>query len=423
MKNFKQFVGVFVCAMLLFGVGNAAATTIWNNTGTGDWNDTNNWTSGIPTALPANNTAQCDNGGTAQISGSMVAPHLFWNVGNIDILAGGTLNLGQHDQVSADWMSFLGDDGSAKLSIYDGNLIVGAVGGDPQGGYAFVCTRGSWTPERTSGIDQMGGTATFTDLRTVRWTDDQTGSYQGLVLSLGPLPAYYKISGGSLSLVDCPFYIGKEHSSGPGNGTFEVVGTGPTSITMGGLVRVSGGSKILADIGATGITKTEVTGDVEFVAGAKLKVNDTGAVAGTYTVMSWTGASLGSDLTLDAPAGWSMAVVTDPITFVSSLQVTLAQSAVLGDLNWSGVTNNQDINPFVLALTNLAAWQAQYPGKDVLAVGDCSLDGNFNNQDINPFIAILTGGGAAVPEPVTLSVIGLGGLALLKRKQKSCLRP
>jgi len=96
----------------------------------------------------------------------------------------------------------------------------------------------------------------------------------------------------------------------------------------------------------------------------------------------------------------------------------ISQPATLGDLNWDTLVNNQDINPFVLALTDLPAWQAQYPEKDILAVGDINGDGFFNNQDINPFVALLTGGGAAVPEPATLSLLALGGLAVLRVRRK-----
>ena len=87
-----------------------------------------------------------------------------------------------------------------------------------------------------------------------------------------------------------------------------------------------------------------------------------------------------------------------------------------GNMNLDEAVDNQDINPFVLALSDLPTWQAQYSGKDILTVGDINGDGYFNNQDINPFVALLTGGGSAVPEPVTFSLVMLGGLGLLRRR-------
>ncbi|MCC7407241.1 MAG: PD40 domain-containing protein [Phycisphaeraceae bacterium] len=65
-----------------------------------------------------------------------------------------------------------------------------------------------------------------------------------------------------------------------------------------------------------------------------------------------------------------------------------------GDFNGDGVVNVQDINPFVLALTNLPAYMQQYPQISITEVDPLD-DGVINVQDINPFVAILTGGGSA----------------------------
>jgi len=96
--------------------------------------------------------------------------------------------------------------------------------------------------------------------------------------------------------------------------------------------------------------------------------------------------------------------------------------AMLGDLNGDGLINAQDINPFILAMTDLAAWQATYPSLDILTVGDCDDDGLFNAQDINPFVAIMTSGmtgGGPVPEPCTLGLFAVGALLLLRRRRKA----
>jgi len=60
-----------------------------------------------------------------------------------------------------------------------------------------------------------------------------------------------------------------------------------------------------------------------------------------------------------------------------------------GDLNCDGVVDFGDINPFVLIITNLAQWQAAYPGCPMLN-GDVNNDGSVTFADINPFIALLT---------------------------------
>jgi hypothetical protein len=61
-----------------------------------------------------------------------------------------------------------------------------------------------------------------------------------------------------------------------------------------------------------------------------------------------------------------------------------------GDTNCNGVVGFDDINPFVLALTNPAAYAAAYPGCPLLN-GDINGDGSVSFGDINPFVGLLTG--------------------------------
>ncbi len=60
-----------------------------------------------------------------------------------------------------------------------------------------------------------------------------------------------------------------------------------------------------------------------------------------------------------------------------------------GDTNCDGLVNFRDINPFVLAQSNMAAWQAAYPGCNPLN-NDINCDGVVNFRDINPFVALLS---------------------------------
>jgi agmatine deiminase len=64
---------------------------------------------------------------------------------------------------------------------------------------------------------------------------------------------------------------------------------------------------------------------------------------------------------------------------------------IVGDLNCNGTIGFDDINPFVMALTNPAGWQAAYPGCNPLA-GDINGSGAVDFGDINPFVTLLTGG-------------------------------
>jgi hypothetical protein len=60
-----------------------------------------------------------------------------------------------------------------------------------------------------------------------------------------------------------------------------------------------------------------------------------------------------------------------------------------GDLNCDGVLDFDDINPFVLALSDPVAYQAAYP-ECYVENADCNGDGVVNFDDINAFVALLS---------------------------------
>jgi hypothetical protein len=64
-------------------------------------------------------------------------------------------------------------------------------------------------------------------------------------------------------------------------------------------------------------------------------------------------------------------------------------ATLAGDVNCDGSVGFADINPFVLALTNPAAYQAAYPGCP-LQNADVNGDGQISFADINAFVALLT---------------------------------
>lgn len=74
-----------------------------------------------------------------------------------------------------------------------------------------------------------------------------------------------------------------------------------------------------------------------------------------------------------------------------------AKIYIPGDINGDGLINNQDIAGFVLALTNPAQFDTDYPETPWLAA-DINDDGIVNNQDIAPFVALLIS-----PPPITTS--------------------
>lgn len=62
----------------------------------------------------------------------------------------------------------------------------------------------------------------------------------------------------------------------------------------------------------------------------------------------------------------------------------------LGDMNCDNAVDFKDINPFVLAVTDMMAYMEAYPGCDWLN-GDINDDGWTDFGDINPFVTLLLG--------------------------------
>jgi endonuclease/exonuclease/phosphatase family metal-dependent hydrolase len=71
-------------------------------------------------------------------------------------------------------------------------------------------------------------------------------------------------------------------------------------------------------------------------------------------------------------------------------EVTGGQTWQPGDMNCDGVVSYADINPFVLALSGQAGYEAQYPSCDFMNA-DCNNDGVVSYADINPFVQLLSG--------------------------------
>ncbi len=70
----------------------------------------------------------------------------------------------------------------------------------------------------------------------------------------------------------------------------------------------------------------------------------------------------------------------------------LAGARPRGDLNCDGVLNLADLEPFVLALTDPAAYQTAYPDCNI-GYGDCNGDGLVDPFDIDPFVECIVNGG------------------------------
>ena len=90
------------------------------------------------------------------------------------------------------------------------------------------------------------------------------------------------------------------------------------------------------------------------------------------------------------PAGWDQQYGWGRINAFRAVQAALTPQWQDGDLNCDGVVNFDDINPFVLALTDPAGYAAAFPNCDLLN-GDINGDGVVTFDDINGFVALLGG--------------------------------
>ncbi|MGE0479095.1 MAG: serine protease [Phycisphaerae bacterium] len=75
-------------------------------------------------------------------------------------------------------------------------------------------------------------------------------------------------------------------------------------------------------------------------------------------------------------------------SYILNYSVT-AVPGLEGDMNCDGVVNNFDIDPFVIALTDPAAYAAAFPCCNINNA-DINNDGAVNNFDIDPFVICLT---------------------------------
>ncbi len=92
-------------------------------------------------------------------------------------------------------------------------------------------------------------------------------------------------------------------------------------------------------------------------------------------------------------------------------------ASLLGDMNGDGAVDMSDVNPFVQALTNRALYDAQgFPVNFPDIIGDVNEDGSFNLGDVAAFKLAVnppgTASASAVPEPSSLVLLGILGIAI-----------
>ena len=108
-------------------------------------------------------------------------------------------------------------------------------------------------------------------------------------------------------------------------------------------------------------------------------------------------------------------IATDAVTTTfDNISIAELSTGLVGDLNGDGFVGIDDLNIV------LGAWNQNVPPANPLA--DPSGDGFVGIDDLNQVLGNWNAGtppapGAAVPEPATLGLIGLAGLALVQRRR------
>jgi hypothetical protein len=96
------------------------------------------------------------------------------------------------------------------------------------------------------------------------------------------------------------------------------------------------------------------------------------------------------------------------VLLMTIVTTAYGQPSQLGDLNCDGVVNQNDTEPFLLAVNDPAGYAAQYPNCDINNA-DINGDGAVNSLDIQPFFDLLRGPLTAPAVPTA----GLAGMILL----------
>lgn len=115
-------------------------------------------------------------------------------------------------------------------------------------------------------------------------------------------------------------------------------------------------------------------------------------MSGTYSTPLMGNVGEGMSHWLNLPPGryfWSVRTIDSGFRASPWAQERIAFRK--GDVNCNGVLGFDDINPFVLLMSNPVQWQQTYPDCDPIMTGDTSGNESVGFEDINPFVKLLTG--------------------------------